>query len=848
MNEFDLELVFKHYDASGDGNLDFKEFCTAFISKDRKWFNDLDHQESNNAKYVGTYLDEKNARQAEAAKLRRDSPEALLQLFRDKVKGRGPRGIVGLQKIFAIMDDDESGTLTLTEFAKACRDFKIGISEENVPTLFSMFDANGDGTLQYAEFIFAVRGDLNERRMEAVKKAWAAADTNNSNTLHYRSMKETFNASKHPDVVLGQRSEQAVLNEFLETFDAHHNLYSTTARDSLVTEGEFVDYYRSVSASIESDEAFILMVGNSWTPTTNFGVEPTAVHRDSPVAKKEQTIVERPSPKKDFRKGASDYNPGSVYRSGMASTDLPINNTKDYYPSTHTAALGSHCGGMYGKPTFAPVDQDYAGDGVTEAKTIPKGSHAGYKRMERPVQDAEVFIKGPRPTPKYQGIMLERFRKALKSRGGRGIIGLKRQFKIFDDDNSGMLDFGEFEKAIKDYNVEIDDQDVRNLFKSLDIDGNQVIDFNEFLRVVVGDMGPQRENLVQKAFRILDFNNNLVVDLEEIKRRYNARQHPEVRSGKRTEDEVLTEFMETFEAHHNLKDNTRYDGKITYEEFLEYYQHISCNIDNDNYFDLMMTNAWNLDGTANPYNQPYAGTSQKISKVNPREAYLNDHHRNLFGTDKTTPFAKGERTTYGGPSTRGQPEAVPYGQGHAAGAASFHNRHGYTQSYNSSQNLRRADYTGVKHSDDALVVKLRMALAARGARGIIGLQRVFKIIDDDNSGTIDIQEFWKAMQDFRVKISQEEARRVFDLFDENDDGVLQYEELLKNIKGPMNDARKTVVKRAFDKMDFDKNGFLDAEDIRHSYKADKHPDVLKGTKTEEEVYTEFLETFEAYNQ
>jgi len=211
----------------------------------------------------------------------------------------------------------------------------------------------------------------------------------------------------------------------------------------------------------------------------------------------------------------------------------------------------------------------------------------------------------------------------------------------------------------------------------LDIDGNQTIDFNEFLRVVVGDMSAMRENLVQKAFRVLDFNKDGAVDLQEIKMRYNADQHPEVRSGKKTADEVLYEFMETFEAHHNLKDKSRYDGKITYEEFLEYYQNISCNIDNDNYFDLMMTNAWNLDGQKNPNNLPYAGTAKKIAKVNPREAYLNDHHRNLFGTDNSTPFTKDQRNKQFA-NHRGVPEATPYGKNLAAGAATYHNKHGYT--------------------------------------------------------------------------------------------------------------------------------------------------------------------------
>ena len=42
--------------------------------------------------------------------------------------------------------------------------------------------------------------------------------------------------------------------------------------------------------------------------------------------------------------------------------------------------------------------------------------------------------------PKFQTILVERLREKLKSRGGRGLIGLRRQFKIMDDNNSGSLD------------------------------------------------------------------------------------------------------------------------------------------------------------------------------------------------------------------------------------------------------------------------------------------------------------------------------------------------------------------------------------------------------------------------
>lgn len=58
--------------------------------------------------------------------------------------------------------------------------------------------------------------------------------------------------------------------------------------------------------------------------------------------------------------------------------------------------------------------------------------------------------------PKYQALLIERFRNKLKSRGGRGLVGLQRQFKIMDDNGSGALDQYEFTKAISDFGVDIE--------------------------------------------------------------------------------------------------------------------------------------------------------------------------------------------------------------------------------------------------------------------------------------------------------------------------------------------------------------------------------------------------------
>lgn len=162
------------------------------------------------------------------------------------------------------------------------------------------------------------------------------------------------------------------------------------------------------------------------------------------------------------------------------------------------------------------------------------------------MKPASLKLDNKKPVSKYQTILVERMRKALQKRGAKGIIGLSRQFKIADDNGSGTLDFDEFRKAINDFAVEIDPQDVQGLFKTMDIDGSGEIDFNEFLRLIVGEMNQFRRNLVERAYRTLDVNMDGQITLMEFQNNYNASQHPDVRSRKKTEEEVLLEFMNTF--------------------------------------------------------------------------------------------------------------------------------------------------------------------------------------------------------------------------------------------------------------------------------------------------------------
>ena len=82
-----------------------------------------------------------------------------------------------------------------------------------------------------------------------------------------------------------------------------------------------------------------------------------------------------------------------------------------------------------------------------------------------------------------------------------------------------------------------------------------------------------------------------MVDIDDIRDVYNADRHPDLIAGKRTAESVLKEFLLNFEGPNGDK-----DGTVTEDEFVSYYSNISASIDDDDYFELMLRNAWHISG------------------------------------------------------------------------------------------------------------------------------------------------------------------------------------------------------------------------------------------------------------
>lgn len=152
-------------------------------------------------------------------------------------------------------------------------------------------------------------------------------------------------------------------------------------------------------------------------------------------------------------------------------------------------------------------------------------------------------------------------------------------------------------KTLHDQRMNFDKEEMVRLCNIFDQNGDGVIDYDEFLYGIRGEMNQFRKDICMKAFKVMDKDRSGVIDISDIKGVYNAKKHPDVIAGKKTEDQVLIEFLDTFDVHHGIHKDDPKDGNVTPDEWIEYYNTVSMSIDDDAYFELMMNNTWNLDNS-----------------------------------------------------------------------------------------------------------------------------------------------------------------------------------------------------------------------------------------------------------
>ena len=83
--------------------------------------------------------------------------DPLIGKVRNTLANRGATGVLGMGRLFRIMDDDDSKSLCMSEFKKAMRESSLLLQDSEMTYLFKLFDTDANGSISFNEFMYILR-------------------------------------------------------------------------------------------------------------------------------------------------------------------------------------------------------------------------------------------------------------------------------------------------------------------------------------------------------------------------------------------------------------------------------------------------------------------------------------------------------------------------------------------------------------------------------------------------------------------------------------------------------------------------------------------------------------------
>jgi len=182
---------------------------------------------------------------------------AIVDEMRRLIMKKGGRaGYRGLTRVLRIMDDNGNKKLDKYELQNGIQTYGLHLNAKQMDEVMETFDLDGSGEVSVSEFLQVLRGPMSRDRMALVQQAYMLLDQNGDERVSFEEMKQLIDVKRHPDVLHKERTAPQVLQEFISGWDK--------SGTSTVSWDEFCDYYTDLSAGIDDDEYFEMMMRNLW--------------------------------------------------------------------------------------------------------------------------------------------------------------------------------------------------------------------------------------------------------------------------------------------------------------------------------------------------------------------------------------------------------------------------------------------------------------------------------------------------------------------------------------------------------------------------------------------------------
>ena len=221
--------------------------------------------------------------------------------------------------------------------------------------------------------------------------------------------------------------------------------------------------------------------------------------------------------------------------------------------------------------------------------------------------------------------IIDQLRNILISRGSKSIFNFQRMLSIYDRNHSGQISPDDFTTIFQTYNLDFSSSDIQNICQQFDTNQTGTINYDLLMNNLIGQMNDKRRLSVQKVFDNFNKNEQGEVLLSEIKQKYNSGRHPEVVRGRKRREEEFGEFLDKLEIFREYNDNLKmsYSTTMNFNEFLRFYSEISMSIKDDNLFDNILYNCWNVNSGFEDRNINYYNNNSNNNNNNDRNYGIN---------------------------------------------------------------------------------------------------------------------------------------------------------------------------------------------------------------------------------
>ena len=560
-------------------------------------------------------------------------------------------------------------------------------------------------------------------------------------------------------------------------------------------------------------------------------------------------------------------------------------------------------------------------------------------------------------------LLVEKLKEKIHINNGMIFYTFVKNLKTNEEILSQSVSIDELSLSIQQLNLNISSNDIYEFFNYLDVEKIGRVSTNVILNVLKGELNDRRKIYLNKVFKILDSEKKGEISINKLKNIFDAKNHPDVLNNNKSENELYNQFCYTLDIFIRFSNILNY--RINNEQFIEYYSGVSPSIKDDDYFEQILNNIWDVEkkktekkkyyniiyknnydiyqegnemgmnsiffGQSNSqrpiYNYDYdyleefykssSGVSKNNNnnynkksnlnriKNNFRNKTQNDLDKNSINNIIT--FSTLNKNKVKSPKKYFLYESENTKENHGIRvfkkkrynpitdefiqeSNSFNN--GYNtikikkneqmnlnekkqeelikeeilpeESIKEEENKEKKNifhfnsFNNSNIKENESLLKFRQILISQGIKGIFHFQKMLSIYDRNSSGFISFDNFYTIFQTNYTSIPLSDIKSIFSLFEINNEGQInnssenkiKYDLLLKSLVGNISIKRRILIQKVFNTFSKEKKNKAMISEIKNKFNASRHPDVIKGIKTENKIlgeFLDFLETFREYN-